>query len=769
MLGKNYKCSSPPGVVVPGLYVHMDVARKALSSLQTNAGASALFAEAGPTPAELERAALDHPAYVALGAIGPDMFFLLPDFQPPAGSLLFGAADFIRELYTWWDENFIEPWEDTLGPIADNTWDQLDAAATGGLLGQLGDLASNAIAYLIAKLESLITRQHDVFGILGSGVSEGVDEQSFFWSDMLHYRRTFAFGRTLYEKARASGDQRQLAYALGWMSHLATDVTGHAFTNEKCGGPYRLHWQRHKLVEDHMDAKVYDSEHGTHAIYNMLSNSAQHLWIAFNPDGSSRQDCFAAQPGPTYPTGYETYDVLGRRAAWNVDSEMPDHLAQFLSDALRDTYNDVAAKVSSSTGHVASHPTILDQYVPGSEGFADPGSIETTYWWLYHYLKWTTTDYYKIRRPSPPPVVTLPPFPSPPGSGTPTPGPGDEDDSTWADGLSLLLAILAWLLYAAQVIAWALSVLPSVISSLGTYPVRQTVYEYLEVPLYNSWLALHWYLAHIGFAPPMQSEMNSGLMTLGLSPADAWEQLEDDLDDLSGGIVTPAPVATEPSGAARQLPREVVVDDPATVSTLSGLVSLLGGPARTPSEFLRPWLYPERNLAGDPVPVEQDAVRRSSPYVPLQDATVLVTPTPGDDDARTEFAGASSEQETLELQHKHLGAGRTLGDPVDFTAYVVAMLTRDVPRPIADFNLDADRGYGYLCWDWLRDKDSRAVPSAYRGRKLQSRHEYRPPVAPAFGWDPSDLLSGTAATEHDPMTGLPPVRIRYIGVQDKFQ
>ncbi len=309
--------------------------------------------------------------------------FLLPDFKPPAGSSLFGAAEFIRELYTWWDENFLEPWEDTLGPVADNTWDQLSESATGGLLQQLGDLATNAIAYLLDRLEVLITRQYDVFGILGSGVSAGVDEQTFFWSDMLHYRRTFAFGRTLYEKARASGDDRQLAYALGWMSHLATDVTGHAFTNEKCGGPYRLHWQRHKLVENHMDAKVYDSEHGANAIYNMLNNSAQHLWIAFNPDDSSRHDCFAAQPGPTYPTGDETPDILARKAAWNVDSEMLRHLAEFLSEALRETYNDAAARVADPKGHVASHPTILEDTVPGSGGFANVGAIETTYWWLY--------------------------------------------------------------------------------------------------------------------------------------------------------------------------------------------------------------------------------------------------------------------------------------------------------------------------------------------------------------------------------------------------
>ena len=48
-----------------------------------------------------------------------------------------------------------------------------------------------------------------------------------------------------------------------------------------------------------MDAKVYESEHASQPIYNMMSNSALHLWLAFNPDGSSRIDYLNfPQPGP---------------------------------------------------------------------------------------------------------------------------------------------------------------------------------------------------------------------------------------------------------------------------------------------------------------------------------------------------------------------------------------------------------------------------------------------------------------------------------------
>ena len=55
--------------------------------------------------------------------------------------------------------------------------------------------------------------------------------------------------------------ETELAFALGWMTHCGTDVTGHPFTNAKCGGPFRLHWQRHHLVENHFDAAAYNVAH----------------------------------------------------------------------------------------------------------------------------------------------------------------------------------------------------------------------------------------------------------------------------------------------------------------------------------------------------------------------------------------------------------------------------------------------------------------------------------------------------------------------------
>src|SRR6185312_15157318 len=306
-----------------------------------------------------------------------------------------------------------------------NLQDELNALS-GGLKDQIEAIFSQAASFLKDAILKLILQQYDFFGLLSSGVPAGFDEQSFFWSDMLHYRETYRFGAALWQRANNEPDPdlkaRFQAFALGWMSHLATDVTGHAFVNEKVGGPYRLHWQRHHLVENHMDAQVYNSEHGSQPTYDQISNAALHLWLAFDSQGDSHVDFFNNEPNPSYLTGDHSADIVDRHSKWDVDSDMPDELAQFISDTLKAVYP--TPLVQSPTGMVACCPTIissLDGRVPiEGNGYAEKDDIIGAYWWVFKYLKWTTTDYYKIRRPVAPSVFVIPSFPQTPHSATPT-------------------------------------------------------------------------------------------------------------------------------------------------------------------------------------------------------------------------------------------------------------------------------------------------------------------------------------------------------------
>jgi hypothetical protein len=129
---------------------------------------------------------------------------------------------------------------------------------------------------------------------------------------MFHYRNTFHFPKVLWQLANAdladaqnklaaltaggrvpaddelmaaeklvADAETELAFALGWMTHCGTDVTGHPFTNAKCGGPFRLHWQRHHLVENHFDAAAYNVAHMGDTVFEELGTSALHFRIAF--------------------------------------------------------------------------------------------------------------------------------------------------------------------------------------------------------------------------------------------------------------------------------------------------------------------------------------------------------------------------------------------------------------------------------------------------------------------------------------------------------
>lgn len=777
---------------MPGWYVHMDVARRATAALASNANAKPIFSASGPSASDLEKIAHDNPAYVALGAIGPDIFFLLPDFKPPVGNMLWKLAGTIEELFTAYDTNFLGPYESAMGPIGNNLTDETNAL-TGGLQNTVTGIFNQAFKLLKDFVLKLILQQYDFFGLLSSGVPAGFDEQTFFWSDMLHYRETYHFGAKLWQNASAESDpvwrERLQAFALGWMTHLAADVTGHAFVNEKAGGPYRLHWQRHHVVENHMDASIYLNDFGAKPIYQQISCGALHLWLAFNPDGSSRVDMYQSQPGPNYPTGDNSAAITGRHAAWDVDSDIPLQLATLIEGTLRAVYTPalVAPDGTKDDGMIACCPTIistLDSRVPiATGGYANAADVAGAYWWLYKYVKWTTTDYYKIRRPDPPPVFVIPSFPQTPGSGDSDPGPGASDDNgTWDDVLSFLLDVRAWIDWLEQVAIWPIAVIAGIVGGTLTYPLRWALYEALELPLYNAWLGIHTYLAMTGYVLPMPGEINPGLTTLGMSVNNNWAVTVLALNDPSGGL-TPGNISTDPSGSQeRTYPKDVLLDPPNLVSQIINQIFKIGAPSvngEIPSEFTRPWRWPAQDKQGDAVNTELP-LSFAGPYSAPADATVLFAGAPGTPTARTQFEASTSEAQTKALTAALVPIGQHLGDPQDYAAYVIATLTRTtvVPANVTNFNLDADRGYAYLCWDWLRNPDMKAMPKSSFGGNPDpsagnvpddvSQHVYPAPVMPGYGWSSTDQISGAPVTPFDPTTQGSAVRIRYIRREGKF-
>ena len=228
-----------------------------------------------------------HRRELVLGAQGPDIqFFNLNDYLDE------GIAS---KLINWWDQlgdiqyaffKLRKPLIDIkrkLKQLGNQT--VLTAAANSALVDQILSFVrklreTSILASHIQRgfVKKAVLDNTDPFGLyvspmqtaglrkLGSNWEMNHDEWS--WFDILHSRRTGEFAATLLDVARGKrpgfdGETRErprlFAYAVGYLSHLAADVVGHAYVNSIVGGPYRIQQaQRHTTQEKIMDVWAYD-------------------------------------------------------------------------------------------------------------------------------------------------------------------------------------------------------------------------------------------------------------------------------------------------------------------------------------------------------------------------------------------------------------------------------------------------------------------------------------------------------------------------------
>src|SRR5256885_73462 len=116
---------------MPGWYVHMEAAKVAAQRLS-----------AGDVPATLNLATADATRlgdiahawrnYYAIGALGPDLFYLLPDYKKEAGNVLLSVVTWLVKEWQMVDDMFVGSWEKWMGPVGANDSD-LTAQLTGDL------------------------------------------------------------------------------------------------------------------------------------------------------------------------------------------------------------------------------------------------------------------------------------------------------------------------------------------------------------------------------------------------------------------------------------------------------------------------------------------------------------------------------------------------------------------------------------------------------------------------------------------------------------
>ena len=340
-----------------------------------------------------------------------------------------------------------------MGPVADNQ-NQLANSLTGGMLGEISQVLNLLVGGLESYVAGLALQMKDVFGIMSSGTQTGYEDNTFFWSDMFHYRKTYQFARQLYANAlKADVDiahggtsaeakppdepsrvPKQQAFALGWMSHCATDVAAHPWTNAKCGGPYRTHWQRHHVIENHMDApRLRGCRHPPMTPWGSLDTSALHFRIAFQQERRPRPTrrcpttsrCSTTSRARTRTRCTWTarprtqYAARKRRCSTRTREPLPEHICELLLKTMQDVYT------GADRHDGAADPRLGPGRNTGTGGRPTVQVLQNMFDIAYAYSKFTSSSGLAPRQPMPPPVIGDHDIPRPPGlpaDGTIEPG-----------------------------------------------------------------------------------------------------------------------------------------------------------------------------------------------------------------------------------------------------------------------------------------------------------------------------------------------------------
>ena len=846
----------------------------------------------GLTPAEAARLMQDWPKFAALGAIGPDFFFFLQDYANPAipcDEIMFALS----LLYWLDDEGRIDEWEGLLAIIADITgnafvallrfliklskiWQKfidalmdvigpiLDAAGqvindlTGGLLTELGDLFTQLKNDLMTLIAEEALSWQDVFAFFSLKMRSGLDEQAFVWSDMTHYRLTSYVPKQFLEhakKLRASPNaidqehgEQLAAFALGYISHVATDTIAHSYVNEQAGGPFRTHWQRHHLVENHMDAFNYEETGNGHLPadpqvgcidgYEGFNHSALYFAVQIPKDidtlpADQKEGKWRQQP---LPEGDTREHRKTRKEMLDTDGVLPMWLAETISRVLIEVYampKEGGIDSPEYTAERGPHPrnlmgmafqndlgdgsallgkwlSVLGVGDPGEalsdlleavapappkdlnipEGFPLPWEIQVTYRFLLSWFKRQFNTSFDMDKPKRPTWFTPPSsdynFGPPDFSGV------NPSDNPLEQLCEVVLALLDWIWKSLEKAAQLAYDLGKSAISGATLPARQILYDQLILPAWMACENMRQVLVHMAYLSPQSemlyddgeirrpNEIDHELIRLGhgvdgafaAALASAW----DPLGNLDKDPSLTAPAERNPKGGPNKAYPWLPVRP---TRKYDGQKTGAGSPPFNSDvvEFQRPWGFPDKTndpdltKAGNYIETPQTV---PGPYPQDAIPTVLFSlDGPASNRLRYDYEGSGCPERTDEYNEEFIGRApftngyaipegtpqesisgtNPLGDPIIFSSYLIGQIAGN-PNFRTNFNLDSDRGFGYLCWDWIRVLDTAPKP---KPRNLRNQ-EYDPPETPpegrvdeweypeptAFGQDPPPLYTNIA-------------------------
>jgi len=303
------------------------------------------------------------------GSQGPDPFFFNPD------DLL--GKDVAQKILEWWNDigDLAQQFNDMFAPFRKMKRDVEQELNKGAntlaansqtaknfkeLVARIRAL-SGLISTLIKKyIKKFVVNKGDMFGLYVSPKQTcDTHHKDWWWFDTLHYRKTGDFTAELLDigRGRKPGDggqgrkERLLSYGIGYLSHFAADVVGHAYVNAMVGGPYRHHAQRHTSMEKFMDVWAYENFYDSpssygHSLKDLDQNHSNRFYES--PEvvnsGMHKNQQFTAgrNPPQTYKDNPHQLFQTNRRGSkpinWTL--KLPEQITHNFATAVNRTYDE---------------------------------------------------------------------------------------------------------------------------------------------------------------------------------------------------------------------------------------------------------------------------------------------------------------------------------------------------------------------------------------------------------------------------------------------